>query len=286
MGKRTFGSSRQLPFRRWQARYLKDGIQYVGPTTFEAKADADAYLSEVQTEIRKQVWIDPDAGAITFREYAEKWHADRLDLRPTTRGLYKILLDKWLLPHLGDVSLAAMTPELWRRWHVKVSASKPGSLQPAKAYRLAHTILKSAVEDRRIVLNPCVVRGAAKEESPERPVADVKTITAIADAIAPHYRVLVMVGADASLRFGEATALRRRSVNLLHKTITVVDQALEVAPGSFEFGPPKTDAGIRTVAIDEDTANAVRDHLDAYVASDPDALLARAVAADDVLRGV
>jgi hypothetical protein len=113
MGKRTFGAVRQLPSGRYQARYLKDGIQYVGPVTFDTKADADAYLSEVQTEIRKQLWIDPDAGSISFRTYATKWLEDRLDLRPTTRGLYSVLMDKGLLPHVGDVSLAAMTPEFW-----------------------------------------------------------------------------------------------------------------------------------------------------------------------------
>jgi len=44
---------------------------------------------------------------------------DRLDLRPTTKSLYQILLDKWPLPYVGDTSIGSMTPEFWKRWHVK-----------------------------------------------------------------------------------------------------------------------------------------------------------------------
>ncbi len=274
MSKRTFGSTRKLPSGRYQVRYLKDGIQYVGPTTFETVADADAYLSEIQTEIRKQTWIDPERGSVTFRTYAEQWMDDQVHLRPTTKSLYRILLDKWLLPHVGSASLAAMTKETWKRWFVKVSAVKPGGLQPGKAYKLAHTILNSAVEDRRIVYNPCVVKGAGNEKSPERPVADVSTVTALADAIDPEYRALVLVAAYAALRFGEAAGLRRRHVDLMHNRIIIEEQAIELADGSVIFGEPKTEAGKRMVSLpDEDAVQALREHLDTYVPDKPDALV-------------
>jgi len=73
MSKRTFGSVRKLPSGRYQAAYFHEGIRYTGPTTFDTKADADAFLAETQTEIRKQAWIDPSAGEMTFREFSEDW---------------------------------------------------------------------------------------------------------------------------------------------------------------------------------------------------------------------
>ncbi len=273
MGKRTFGSTRKLPSGRYQASYWHEGIRYTGPKTFDSKADANAFLSETETNLRKQLWIDPDAGEITFRQFADEWLEARLDLRATTRSLYRILLDKWLLPHLGDKSIGSMTPEVWKRWFVKVSTANPGSLQPGKAYKLAHTILNAAVADHRIVVNTCVVKGAANEESPERPTATIEQIFALADAIEPEYRALVLIGAFASLRFGEAAGLRRRSVDLMHRTLTVTDQAIELADGSTMFGPPKTPAGVRKVAIPDSVFATIEDHLDAHVGVDPDALL-------------
>ncbi len=134
-----------------------------------------------------------------------------MDLRKTTRSLYRILLDKWLLPYIGDVYIGVMTRETWKRWYVKVSTEKPGSLQPGKAYKLAHTILNSAVDDHKITYNPCVVKGAAAEDSPERSTATIQQVYAIADAIEPEYRALVLLGAFSVLRFGEAAGLRRRN---------------------------------------------------------------------------
>jgi len=273
MSKRTFGTTRKLPSGRYQASYWHEGIRYTAPGTFDTLADANAYLSETETSLRKHLWIDPSAGEVTFREFADEWLAARLDLRPTTRNLYRILLDKWLLPYVGNSSVGAMTPEFWRRWHVKVSTANTGSLQPAKAYKLAHTILNAAVADRRITVNPCVVDGAAKEESPERPTATVEQILAIADTIEPEYRALVLLGGFASLRFGEAAGLRRQNVDLLHRTIAVTDQAIELPDGTTTFGPPKTKAGRRTVAIPDSVFEELEEHLDAYVDASPDALV-------------
>lgn len=273
MRKRTFGSTRKLPSGRYQASYWHQGIRYTGPVTFETLADANAYLSETETNLRKQLWIDPNVGDITFREFADGWLKARLDLRPTTRSLYRILLDKWLLPHVGNASIGTMTPDYWSRWHVKVRTASPGSLQPAKAYKLAHTILNAAVADRRITVNPCVVKGAATEDSPERPVATIEQIFAIADAIEPEFRALVLLGAFASLRFGEVAGLRRRNLDLLHRTVTVEHQAVELADGSTVFGPPKTAAGRRKVAIPDGVFAAIEDHLDTHVGAAPDSLL-------------
>jgi integrase len=154
-----------------------------------------------------------------------------------------------------------------------VSALKPGSLQPAKAYKLAHTILNSAVADRRIVINPCVVKGAATEISPERPTASIETIYALAGAIENEFKSLVLLGAFGSIRFGEAAGLRRRNVDPLHGTVTAEDQAIELADGSTIFGPPKTAPGRRTVAIPAAVITAIEAHLEDHVDPDPEALL-------------
>jgi hypothetical protein len=61
-----------------------------------------------------------------------------------------------------------MTPEFWKRWHVKVMTANPKSLQPVKAYKLAHTILNSAVADRRIAIHPWVVKWAPATPAPVR----------------------------------------------------------------------------------------------------------------------
>jgi hypothetical protein len=51
--------------------------------------------------------------------------------------------------------------------------------------------------------------GAGQEASPERPVATLPEVFAIAASIQPRYRLLVLLAAFAQLRFGELLGLQR-----------------------------------------------------------------------------
>src|SRR5437867_8291 len=113
--------------------------------------------------------------------------------------------------------------------------------------------MDTAVDASLIVRNPCSVKGAATERAPEMRVATVTQVAALAEAIDPRFRALVLVAAYAGLRWGELVGLRVKRVDLLHGRITVAEQATEI-DGHFTWGPPKTEAGRRTAiaaALDE-----------------------------------
>jgi integrase len=58
--------------------------------------------------------------------------------------------------------------------------------------------------------------------------ATVAEVAALADAIPPRFRALVLVAAYTGLRWGELAGLRVKRVDLLHRQITVAEQLLEV----------------------------------------------------------
>jgi integrase len=142
----------------------------------------------------------------------------------------------------------------------------------AKAYRLLARILDTAVEAGLIVRNPCSVKGAATERAAEMRVATVAQVAALAEAIHPRFRALVLVAAYAGLRWGELVGLRVKRVDLLHGRITVAEQATEI-DGHFTWGPPKTEAGRRTVTLPAVAAAALAEHLATYSQPGPDGLV-------------
>jgi len=77
--------------------------------TFDAKADADAWLASARTAMARGEWISPDAGQVRFGEYARQWLEDRLGLRPRTSELYASELSCHLLPSFGAMPLSATT---------------------------------------------------------------------------------------------------------------------------------------------------------------------------------
>jgi integrase len=271
--RRAFGSLRRLPSGRWQARYRDPtGRSHTAPQTFTTKPEAARYLAQVQTDLARGEWTDPRAGRVAFAEWAVRWQATTTNLRPNTKALHAYLLHRFLLPAFGSTTLADIDLMAVRAWLAGLEAQPVSPNTVAKAYRLLARIMDTAVEAGVLLRNPCSVKGAATERAAEMRVATVAQVAALAEAIRPRYRALVLVAAYAGLRWGELVGLRVKRVDLLHSRITVAEQATEIA-GRFTWGPPKTEAGRRTVTLPAVAAAALAEHLETYSERDPDGLV-------------
>ncbi|HEX3394347.1 MAG TPA: tyrosine-type recombinase/integrase, partial [Acidimicrobiales bacterium] len=199
---------------------------------------------------------------------------NRGQLRPRTRELYELLLRRHVLPTLGEVALSDLSPSGIRSWHAELySGKRPGASTTAKAYRLLRTILSTALEDGLLVQNPCLIEGAGVERAPERPIATIEQVYALADAIEPRHRLMVILATLGGLRLGELLGLRRGDVDVEHASVRVDQQALELKSGQRLTGPPKTDAGRRIVALPQQVVDELEAHLDRWTATEAGALL-------------
>lgn len=163
-----------------------------------------------------------------------------------------------------------VTTEAVRLWHGRVT-NEVSALQAAKAYRLLRAMLNTAVADGLLARNPCCIRGAARERSPERPLIEPADVLRLAEAIEPGFRALVLLAAVGGLRVGEMLGLQRRHVDLVEATGRVEQQAIELFDGTRIITGPKTDAGRRTVAVPEFVWIALGEQLERFTAADPDA---------------
>jgi integrase len=88
-----------------------------------------------------------------------------------------------------------------------------------------------------------------------------------------RYRALVLLATFASLRWGEATALRRCDLDLPGRAVRVRAAYVERSTGEMLIGPPKSHAGRRVVGIPEAIVPALQEHLAVFVQDDPGALV-------------
>jgi integrase len=149
----------------------------------------------------------PLAGKVAVGEFADHWPKDR-ELSARTRERYEGVVRLHIKPSLGARTLAELTPAKVRAWRTGLLESGVGAPTVAKAYRVHRAILHTAVDDELIQRNPWI-KGAADDRSPEHPILTVAEVYAVADAIQPRYRTLVLLAAFSSLRFGELAALTR-----------------------------------------------------------------------------
>jgi hypothetical protein len=160
-GRRSFGSVRQLPSGRWQARYRDPaGRSHVAPQTFATRPEAARFLAQVETDLARGEWTDPRAGRMPFAEWAARWRETTTNLRPNTRVLHGYLLRRFLLPAFADTALADLDLMAVRSWLAGLEREAVSPNTVAKAHRLLARIMDTAVDAGLIVRHPCSVKGA------------------------------------------------------------------------------------------------------------------------------
>ncbi len=275
MSRRRFGAVRKLPSGRWQVRFRQPttGRYQAAPGTFATKTEAGRWLSMLEADMLRGVWIDRAQGEVGFKEVADRWLATKAHLRPSTRALYDWLLVKHILPTFGDRPIGTITTLDLQMWisdrHAK---SRLGPNSVAKAYKIVRAVMESAVDGGLILRSPCRVKGAATEHLPEMRAATAEEVASLAQAAGSRWQALILLAAYSGLRWGELAGLRRCDVDALHRTLRVERQLTEVN-GHLSFQAPKTTAGVRTITVPQFIIDVLADHLARWSAADPDGLI-------------
>jgi integrase len=274
-GKRSFGQIARLPSRRYRARYTgPDAALHNAPTTFVSKGDAEAWLTDERRLISAGTWTSPAARvtamqraekarlARVFEDYARAWLERRHDLRPATIDSYSTALSKHLVPAFGTTPIDEITTEAVRSWYASYGTRTPTAR--AHAYAVLTSIMAQALDDELIVRSPCRIKAGGRTKVKREPeVLTLPELLTLADAMPPHHRALTLLSGLCGLRFGEAVALRRRDVDLELGMVHISRTAVR-SGGRKTTGPPKTDAGRRSVAMPRAVADALHAHLEAF----------------------
>jgi integrase len=170
------------------------------------------------------------------------------------------------------VDLDEITPPAVRTWRAE-RLGVTGATTVAKAYRLLKAILQTAADDELIPRNPCRIRGAGKESAPERPIATVAQVDALADAMGPRWRLMVYLAAYGPTRPEELAALRRLDVDTEDVGVWIRSAEPELATGRRAPGDTKSDAGRRFLALPEFMRKDLERHLSWYAEKKPNGLL-------------
>jgi len=269
-GHRRFGTIRRLASGRYQVRYRGvDGRLRPAPDTYPTRRDAERVLTLIESAMIRGEWIEPERGKVTVHDYADAWITQRPGLRPRTIDLYRWLLAKHIDPYMGRFPIGKLTTEIIREFRMALLAAGVSESMTAKAYRLLRAVLTTAVDDRLIQRNLGRVSGAGDEEPAERPVLTIDQILLLADLMRDRrFRALVLLSTFASLRWGEAIALRRTDIDTERCIVRVRAAYVELSTGPLMLGPPKSRAGRRTIRYPAAIAVDIRQHLDTYTGPD------------------
>ncbi len=157
-------SIQRRPNKLWRARY-RDAAGKEHSRHFQKKIDAQRWLDEVTASIVTGQYVDPNAGKIRFREYAEQWRTAQVH-RPSSVAHVETMLRRHAYPYLGDRQIASILPSEVQAWVKRLGTDdkvhKRKALAPATVgviHGIVSGILRAAVRDRKIMANPCEGHG-------------------------------------------------------------------------------------------------------------------------------
>jgi integrase len=273
--KRGFATIVQEKSGRYSVRYtLPSGKRTSAGRTFARKTDAEAWAVDKRRQLDRGSGTQPPE-KLTFAAYADRWltnrHVAGRPIKARTRAHYAAILEAHLLPEFGSARLAAITPPDVRDWHATSLVDRP-TLR-SHAYSLLRTILASAVADELIDANPARIVGAGRVNRVHKiKPASIEEIAVATAAMPDRLQLMVVLASWCALRFSETIELRRGDIDLSHEVIRVRRAAVRVG-GQFQITTPKSEAGIRDVAIPPHIIPAIEGHLAKHVGRGRDSLL-------------
>lgn len=203
-----------------------------------------------------------DGGKLTIRGYLDKWLvAVEPTVKPSTYRRYADMVRLYVLPSVGDVKLAKLSPlELQRLYADRLAAG----LSPTTVLHL-HSMLHRAMDQAMrwglLARNVTEMVDPPRRATPESTTWDARQVAAVlggaeGDDLEALWRLALLAG----MRRGELLGLQWPDVDLDRGTLAVRRTLSRGKGGTWELGTPKSASGRRSIALPTSVIESLKRH--------------------------
>lgn len=237
----TFGTITKNPSGRWRARYRDRSGKQRSAGVFRKKIDAQRKLAEIQQELERGTWVDPEFSRLKLRDWLPMWLDGRVSISSRTVERNKSIVNQHLLPKWGEYRLSDVRHSDVQEWIGEQYRS--GKFSPAtikKHVQVLSAAYEAAVKQQKVAINP--VRGV--EYPKGAPTAKVYLtpgqVRALAEFAGDDRReAIVYTLAYTGLRWGELAGLRVKDLDAERGRLNVEQTISYDDTGRIEISTPK-----------------------------------------------
>jgi integrase len=230
--------------------------------TAPTKRELEALIVQELARIANGWFGEADAKKITVSQYLTRW-IDSLQgsVRPSTKARYKQMMEQHVVPIIGRVQLAKLTP--LQVQHLYANRLEKG-LSPTTVdllHNILHKALKQAVRWGLLTRNVTEAVDVPQRTTPEFTVWDEQAVShfvavANTDNLAALWQLAILTG----MRRGEMLGLKWEDIDLVRGMLSVKRTLSRGTKGTYTFGLPKTRHGRRLVSLPRSAVKALKSH--------------------------
>jgi len=241
---------------RYRVRSTDGTWQHKAETLYglSGKKAARAILSQ---RIRECTNRTTATSELTLRQFIEahwKPYLDRRNVKPSTRQGYDSLLQRHILPLLGDLRITDVAP-----LHIEQLLQSKARLS-AKSQRnlvgLLQGIFSFALDSDLLVRSPVRERHKPTVPKREKPIWKPEQVRGIIERVPQQYRALFTCAALTGARLGELLGLQWKHIDFEARKLRI-EQSL----WQGQLVSPKTEGSIRTIPFGDALRVALVEHL-------------------------
>lgn len=253
------GSIRPTSNGTWRAWVtLKAGKRL--SKTLPTKAEARDWLQQKMAETEEEHDAEQTLG-----KYLLKWFENHSSqLKESTRCDYQIIINKYILPGLGEVVLNALHRSVFDSFYTNLRRVPVGDTQIRYIHRILHKALQDAVNDRILTYNPCDGAKAPKKQRLNRihcPLNEEQSIQLVTKAMETPLGPLIYLAIKTGMRQGELFALKWEDIHWETQQIHIrrnLQRVLRDGKQVRNFSTPKTATSNRMIVVGEKTLEVLR----------------------------
>lgn len=249
---------------RWRVYWREKGERK--SVTFRSESAAKKFRGQVEAvggRDPRTPAIDP--AGLTVEQWGQRSLAVN-DASDHAKQNYSAYFANYITPHMGDMYLDEVTPEVAAKWTQiladtkSVRTKKPLSPKTrANIISFASSLFEDARRNHKIEHNPFanIKLPRARQKDRKATFLTPEEFQKLLAKVDEHYKPFVTFLAATGMRWGEATALTVGDVDLAGKRVRV-QQAWKRTNDGYQVGDPKTRKSMRTIALDDSTVQLVK----------------------------
>jgi len=257
---------------RWRGRVelprgkdgKRDKKEFYGDTKLsDAKQEKELWsrVNALQYEIDNNLYMNESDA--TLEEYLKEWYkVYTVDLAETTRELYKLYIDKHVIPsEIGRLKIKKLLPmQLQEFYNAKIESGLSGKTV-GKLHSFLNLALKDAMKNRIIKYNPCDGVNKPKSKKFKPTIYNEQDFDKLLSVTKGTFdEVVIMLAGVCGFRRGEIFGIRLQDIDFKEYRISISETMVRMN-SDWIIKDPKSETSKRSIRVPGFVIDVISDYL-------------------------